>query len=181
MNAPAAFKTQLIELLPSLRAFARSLAHNPAQADDLVQDTLVKALANVDRFEPGTNLRAWLFTILRNHYYSQLRKSKREIEDADGKFAARLSSRPEQDGSVDLEDFKVAFQQLAPDHREVLTLVGASGCSYEEAAHICGCAVGTIKSRVNRARKKLSEMLGLDEDASLVAGEGRMVEDTATV
>jgi RNA polymerase sigma-70 factor, ECF subfamily len=181
MNAPAAFKTQLIELLPSLRAFARSLAHNPAQADDLVQDTLVKALANVDRFEPGTNLRAWLFTILRNHYYSQLRKSKREIEDADGKFAARLSSRPEQDGSVDLEDFKVAFQQLAPDHREVLTLVGASGCSYEEAAHICGCAVGTIKSRVNRARKKLSEMLGLDEDASLVAGEGRMVEDTASV
>jgi RNA polymerase sigma-70 factor (ECF subfamily) len=181
MNAPAAFKTELIELLPSLRAFARSLAHNPAQADDLVQDTLVKALANVDRFEQGTNLRAWLFTILRNHYYSQLRKSKREIEDADGKFAARLSSRPEQDGSVDLEDFKVAFQQLAPDHREVLTLVGASGCSYEEAASICGCAVGTIKSRVNRARKKLSEMLGLDEDTTLMAGEGRMVEDSASV
>ena len=179
--APQAFKAELIELLPSLRAFARSLTHNPAQADDLVQDTLVKALANVERFEPGTNLRAWLFTILRNHYYSQLRKSKREIEDADGKFAARLSSRPEQDGSVDLEDFKVAFQQLAPDHREVLTLVGASGCSYEEAANICGCAVGTIKSRVNRARKKLSEMLGLDEDAALVAGEGRMVEDTASV
>lgn len=180
-TASAAFKTQLIDLLPSLRAFARSLAHNPAQADDLVQDTLVKALANVDRFEPGTNLRAWLFTILRNHYYSQLRKSKREIEDADGKFAARLSTRPEQDGSVDLEDFKVAFQQLAPDHREVLTLVGASGCSYEEAANICGCAVGTIKSRVNRARKKLSEMLGLDEEAALVTGEGRMVEDTASV
>jgi RNA polymerase sigma-70 factor (ECF subfamily) len=181
MNAPAAFKTELIELLPSLRAFARSLAHNPAQADDLVQDTLVKALANVDRFEQGTNLRAWLFTILRNHYYSQLRKSKREIEDADGKFAARLASRPEQDGSVDLEDFKIAFQQLAPDHREVLTLVGASGCSYEEAAHICGCAVGTIKSRVNRARKKLSEMLGLDEETAIVPGEGRMVEDTASV
>ena len=181
MNAPTAFKTELIELLPSLRAFARSLAHNPAQADDLVQDTLVKALANVDRFEQGTNLRAWLFTILRNHYYSQLRKSKREIEDADGKFAARLSSRPEQDGSVDLEDFKVAFQQLAPDHREVLTLVGASGCSYEEAASICGCAVGTIKSRVNRARKKLSEMLGLDDEAAVMAGEGRMVEDSASV
>src|SRR5690606_4097056 len=95
----AAFKADLIELLPSLRAFARSLAHNPALADDLVQDTLVKALANVERFEPGTNLRAWLFTILRNHYYSQLRKSKREVEDADGKFAARMSSRPEQDGS----------------------------------------------------------------------------------
>lgn len=182
MSNLAAFKADLIELLPSLRAFARSLAHNPALADDLVQDTLVKALANVDRFEPGTNLRAWLFTILRNHYYSQLRKSKREVEDADGKFAARLASRPEQDGSVDLEDFKVAFQQLAPDHREVLTLVGASGCSYEEAAQICGCAVGTIKSRVNRARKKLADLLGLDEeDTSGLPGAARRIEDTASV
>lgn len=179
--ALATFKAELIELLPSLRAFARSLAHNPAQADDLVQDTLVKALANVDRFEPGTNLRAWLFTILRNHYYSQLRKSKREVEDADGKFAARLSSRPEQDGSVDLEDFKVAFAQLAPDHREVLTLVGASGCSYEEAANICGCAVGTIKSRVNRARKRLADLLGLDEEIDAMPVGGRNVEDTANV
>lgn len=182
MNAaPQAFKAELIELLPSLRAFARSLAHNPAQADDLVQDTLVKALANVERFEPGTNLRAWLFTILRNHYYSQLRKAKREVEDADGKFAARLASRPEQDGSVDLEDFKIAFAQLAPDHREVLTLVGASGCSYEEAAQICGCAVGTIKSRVNRARKKLSDMLGLDEDTALSPSEAQYAQDTASV
>ena len=181
MSRLSDFKSELIELLPSLRAFARSLAHNPAQADDLVQDTLVKALANVERFEPGTNLRAWLFTILRNHYYSQLRKSKREVEDADGKFAARLSLRPEQDGSVDLEDFKVAFAQLAPDHREVLTLVGASGCSYEEAANICGCAVGTIKSRVNRARKRLADLLGLDEDNNPVPPGGRLVEDTANV
>jgi RNA polymerase sigma-70 factor (ECF subfamily) len=181
MTPPAAFKAELIELLPSLRAFARSLAHNPAQADDLVQDTLVKALANVDRFEPGTNLRAWLFTILRNHYYSQLRKAKREVEDAEGRFAARIAVRPEQDGSVDLEDFKAAFSQLAPDHREVLTLVGASGCSYEEAAQICGCAVGTIKSRVNRARKKLSDLLGLDNEAHPPPGEDRMVEDTANV
>lgn len=181
MTQLAAFKAELIELLPSLRAFARSLAHNPTHADDLVQDTLVKALANVERFEPGTNLRAWLFTILRNHYYSQLRKSKREVEDADGKFAARLASRPEQDGSVDLEDFKVAFAKLAPDHREVLTLVGASGCSYEEAAQICGCAVGTIKSRVNRARKRLSDLLGLDESENAIPSDGRMIEDTANV
>src|SRR5690349_11809568 len=181
MTAPQAFKAELIELLPSLRAFARSLAHNAAQADDLVQDTLVKALANVERFEPGTNLRAWLFTILRNHYYSQLRKAKREVEDAEGRFAARIAVRPEQDGSVDLEDFKIAFQQLAPDHREVLTLVGASGCSYEEAAAICGCAVGTIKSRVNRARKKLSDILGLDEDDQPTSNGDRLVEDTANV
>ncbi len=175
------FRTELIELLPSLRAFARSLAHNPAQADDLVQDTLVKALANVDRFEPGTNLRAWLFTILRNHYYSQLRKAKREVEDAEGRLAARLSVRPEQDGSVDLEDFKVAFKQLQPDHREVLTLVGASGCSYEEAAEICGCAVGTIKSRVNRARRKLTEILGLDNEDQALFPEPHLLVDTASV
>jgi RNA polymerase sigma-70 factor (ECF subfamily) len=182
MTAPQAFKAELIELLPSLRAFARSLAHNAAQADDLVQDTLVKALANVDRFEPGTNLRAWLFTILRNHYYSQLRKSKREIEDAEGRHAARIAVRPEQDGSVDLEDFKVAFAQLAPDHREVLTLVGASGCSYEEAASICGCAVGTIKSRVNRARRKLSDLLGLeDEEGGGVVPEPNVVQENASV
>lgn len=179
--ANPAFKAELISLLPSLRAFARSLAHNPAQADDLVQDTLVKALANVDRFEPGTNLRAWLFTILRNHYYSQLRKSKREVEDADGMIAARVAVRPEQDGSVDLEDFKIAFQQLQPDHREVLTLVGASGCSYEEAAEICGCAVGTIKSRVNRARRKLTELLGLDSEDASAHGDKRFVEDSASV
>lgn len=181
MSGNTAFKAELIELLPSLRAFARSLSHNPAQADDLVQDTLVKALANVDRFEPGTNLRAWLFTILRNHYYSQLRKAKREVEDADGRMAARVAVRGEQDGSVDLEDFKLAFQQLQPDHREVLTLVGASGCSYEEAAEICGCAVGTIKSRVNRARRKLTELLGLDADAEEgVFPDKQLVQDTAS-
>ena len=181
MMAPTAFKAELIELLPSLRAFARSLARNPAQADDLVQDTLVKALANVDRFEQGTNLRAWLFTILRNHYYSQLRKAKREVEDVEGRFAARLASRPEQDGSVDLEDFKAAFSRLAPDHREVLTLVGASGCSYEEAAQICGCAVGTIKSRVNRARKKLTELLGLDDADAMIPGDTTLLQDSASV
>src|ERR1043165_3808291 len=181
MSAPTAFKTELIELLPSLRAFARSLAHNPAQADDLVQDTLVKALANVDRFEPGTNLRAWLFTILRNHYYSQLRKAKREVEDAEGRMAARLAVRPEQDGSVDLEDFKIAFAQLQPDHREVLTLVGASGCSYEEAAEICGCAVGTIKSRVNRARKKLSDLLGLEDEGDAIIPESSVLQENASV
>lgn len=179
--AHATFKQELISLLPSMRAFARSLTHNAAQADDLVQDTLVKALANVDRFEPGTNLRAWLFTILRNHYYSQLRKSKREVEDADGKFAARIAVRPEQDGSIDLEDFKSAFALLAPDHREVLTLVGASGCSYEEAAQICGCAVGTIKSRVNRARRKLADLLGLDEEGRPTGGDKPMVQDTASM
>jgi RNA polymerase sigma-70 factor (ECF subfamily) len=118
---------------------------------------------------------------LRNHFYSQLRKAKREVEDVEGRYAARLSSRPEQDGSIDLEDFKLAFAKLAPDHREVLTLVGASGCSYEEAAQICGCAVGTIKSRVNRARKKLTEILGLEDSDQIVPSDALMAQDTASV
>lgn len=152
-------RQELISRLPSLRAFSRSLCPNPTQADDLVQETLVKALANLHSFEPGTNMRAWLFTILRNTFYSETRKRKREVEDPDGAHASRLAERPRQDGAIDLEDFKRAFNQLPPDHREVLMLVGASGCSYEEAAQICGRAIGTIKSRVNRARRKLAVLM----------------------
>jgi len=157
-------KAELVALMPSLRAFSRSLCPNQARADDLVQETLMKALANLDRYEPGSNMRAWLFTILRNTYYSELRKRQREVEDADGAHAARLAERPNQPGAADLEDFKRAFAQLSEDHREVLALVGASGMSYEEAAAICGCAVGTVKSRVNRARAKLAELLGMSLD-----------------
>jgi RNA polymerase sigma-70 factor (ECF subfamily) len=167
---PTEFREELISYVPKLRAFARSLARNPAQADDLVQDTLVKALANVEKFEPGTNLSAWLLTILRNQFYSQFRKARREVEDIDGSLAARLSVGPEQDGVLDLEDFKLAFARLGADHREVLSLVAGLGCSYEEAAGVCGCAVGTIKSRVHRARVKLIELLGLaDDDPMMLA------------
>jgi RNA polymerase sigma-70 factor, ECF subfamily len=162
--APSGIRAAMVALMPSLRAFARSLCPNPAQADDLVQDALVKALANIQRFEPGTNLRAWMFTILRNTYYSDLRKRRREVEDADGVHAAKLAQRPEQPGVSDLEDFKIAFAQLGEDHREALSLVGAFGLSYEEAAEICGCAVGTVKSRVNRARARLADLLGLSLD-----------------
>lgn len=153
------FKRGLVEMLPHLRNFARSLTRNPAQADDLVQDTIVKALANVDRFDPDTNLRPWLFTILRNTFYSELRRRWREVEDGEGHYAARLNEAPRQDGKLDFDDFKKAFSQLQDEHREVLTLIGASGCSYDEAAEICGCAVGTIKSRVNRGRRRLEELM----------------------
>lgn len=129
-------------------------------ADDLVQDCVIKALSNVHRFDPETNIRPWLFTILRNTYYSDLRKRWREVEDVDGAHAARMSVLPRQNGKVDLEDFKRLFATLQPEQREALTLVGASGCSYEEAAVICGCAVGTIKSRVNRARRRLAGLMG---------------------
>ena len=164
-------KQEMVALLPNLRAFARSLCSNPAQADDLVQDTIVKALGHIDQFEPGSNLRAWMFTILRNTYYSELRKRRRETQDVDGAMAERLAEKPSQDGVVDLEDFKRAFAQLSDDHREVLTLVGAFGVGYEEAAEICGCAVGTVKSRVNRARAKLSEQLGMSAEGAEASQE----------
>ncbi len=157
-------KLAIVAMLPQLRVFARSLTRNPAQADDLVQDSIVKALSNISKFQADSNLRAWLFTILRNTFYSDLRKRRREVEDADGQHAARLSEMPRQDGVVDLEDFKRVFALLRADHREVLTLVGGSGCSYEEAAEICGCPVGTIKSRMNRARRRLGELMGVDAE-----------------
>ncbi len=151
----------LVAQIPNLRAFAVSLCGNPERADDLVQEALMKAWANIETFQPGTNMRAWLFTILRNVYYSEYRRKRREVEDADGSLAAMLSTHPEQDGHLDLSDFKQALAQLADDQREALILVGASGFSYEEAAEICGCAVGTVKSRVNRARNRLADLLSV--------------------
>jgi RNA polymerase sigma-70 factor (ECF subfamily) len=147
--------------VPSLRAFAISLCGNVDRADDLVQETLLRALANIDSFQPGTNMAAWLFTILRNHFRSEYRKRRREVEDTDGRYAESLKSQPEQYGQVELTEFRKALVQLPADQREALILVGASGFSYEEAAHICGCAVGTIKSRVNRARTRLAEIMSI--------------------
>ena len=146
---------QLISLVPTLRAFARSLTNDRTLADDLVQETVLRAWANLSRFEPGTNMRAWLFTILRNHYYSELRKKRHEAEDVDGQLSARLWSAPNQDDSVALNALRQAMTKLPEEQREALVLVGAAGLSYEEAAKVCGCAIGTIKSRVNRARAKL--------------------------
>jgi RNA polymerase sigma-70 factor (ECF subfamily) len=144
-----------------LRAFAVSLCGDKERADDLVQETLFKAWNHLDSFKEGTNLKAWLFTILRNTYFSERRKRRREVEDADGSYAARLAAKPEQHGHMDMQDFRAVLVRLPDDQREALILVGAAGFSYEEAADICGCAVGTIKSRVNRARNRLADMLGL--------------------
>lgn len=155
---------RLVEAVPNLRAFAISLCSDVDRADDLVQETLLKAWKNLDSFQEGTNLKAWLFTILRNTYFSDCRKRRREVKDEDGAYAAQLSVMPEQQGHMDLADFHRALATLSEDQREVLILVGAEGFSYEEVAEICGCAVGTVKSRVNRARVKLSELLGLDKD-----------------
>jgi RNA polymerase sigma-70 factor, ECF subfamily len=168
-------REELVEHLPALRAFALSLTRNSAQADDLVQDTIEKAWSNIEKFQPGTNMRAWLFTIQRNTFYSDRRKAKFEVADVDGQFAAGLAEKPAHDGRLAFNDFKVAFAKLPDEQREALMLVGASGFSYEEAADMCGCAVGTIKSRANRGRRRLTELLHLGEHEDL------SMTDNATV
>lgn len=160
-------RDQLVEHLGAMRAFAISLTRNTATADDLVQDTLVKAWTNIDKFQPGTNMRAWLFTILRNTYYSLHRKRKREVEDGEGELAAGLAQKPDHDGRLQMREFAEAFELLPDEQREALILVGAGGFSYEEAAEMCGVRVGTVKSRVNRARNKLVEMLGMSESDAM--------------
>lgn len=159
MAVTAGFKNDLLGAIPSLRAFAVSLSQNADKADDLVQETLVKAWDKQTSFQPGTNLKAWLFTILRNEFYSQMRKRGREVQDSDGIMTGRLAVHPSQHGMLDLEDFRAALELLPEDQREAIILIGASGFSYEEAAEICECAVGTIKSRVSRARSRLQEIL----------------------
>lgn len=156
--------------IPHLRRYARHLAHSPAAADDLVQDCLARALAKAHLFRPGTNLRAWLFTILRNAFISGKRKRKREVEDADEHHAGRLVAAPRQDGAAELGSFRRALSRLPQDQREALMLVGAVGFTYEEAAEVCNCSSGTIKSRVNRARRRLDDFLGPDDAAEEAEG-----------
>ena len=155
----ADFKRELIAVIPQLRAFARGLCGRSDLADDLVQETLLKAWSARDRFEPGTNIRAWTFVILRNVYLSGLRRS-RFHGDYDEAAAERILSAPaEQEAPLHLADLHRALMTLAPERREALLLIGAGGFSYEEAAAIAGCAVGTIKSRVGRARAQLATMI----------------------
>jgi RNA polymerase sigma-70 factor (ECF subfamily) len=162
MALDPSLREAMLAAVPRLRAFAVSLCGNVDRANDLVQDALVRALANIDSFRPGTNLNAWLFTILRNHFRSEYRKRRREVEDADGGYADTLKSQPDQIGRIEFGELKRALSQLPDDQREALLLVGASGFSYEEAAEICGCAVGTIKSRINRGRTRLAQLMAID-------------------
>lgn len=154
-----AFKRDLIAVAPQLRAFARGLCGRPDMADDLVQDTLLKAWAAQDRFEPGTSLRAWTYVILRNVFLTGMRRN-RFVGEYDEAVAERVLVTPAaQEGPIHLSDLHRALLTLVPERREALLLVGAGGFSYEEAAQICGCAVGTIKSRVGRARATMSLMI----------------------
>jgi RNA polymerase sigma-70 factor, ECF subfamily len=162
MQIDPTLRDQLLAAVPRLRAFAVSLCGNIDRADDLVQETLMRALANIDGFRPGTNLNAWLFTILRNHFRSEYRKRRREVEDVDGNHSDTLVSQPEQMGKIEMAEFRAALAKLPEDQREALLLVGASGFSYEEAAAICGCAIGTIKSRLSRGRSHLAQLMQID-------------------
>ena len=176
----ADFKQELAAVIPHLRAFGRSLSGNRDVADDLVQETLLKAWAARTRFQAGTNMRAWTFIILRNHYLSQMRRS-RFRGDWDDLAADRLLAAPAgQDKHVELSDMQRALLQLPQPQREALILVGAGGFAYEEAAEICGVAVGTIKSRVARGRAALEQILengDLPSRRSQESSEGAVLDE----
>jgi RNA polymerase sigma-70 factor (ECF subfamily) len=152
----------MLTAVPSLRAFAISFGGNADRADDLVQETLVRAMASIDSFTPGTNMSAWLFTILRNLFRSEYRKRRREVEDPDGSYLASLKSAPEQFGRLEFKELVEALAKVPDVQREALLLVAASGFTYDDAAAICDTAAGTIKSRVFRARQRLATLLGID-------------------
>ncbi|MDP4004081.1 sigma-70 family RNA polymerase sigma factor [Methylobacterium sp. NEAU K] len=160
------FRSDIIKALPALRTFALSLVGDVSRADDLVQETFVKAWANQARFRPGTNFTAWLFTILRNQFYSELRKHRREVEDVDGTHASQMTSLSDQEDASTLKVVWERLEDLPAAQRQALLLVGAEGHTYEEAATKLGCQVGTVKSRVSRARTSLLDTLGV-----VVAGQ----------
>jgi RNA polymerase sigma-70 factor, ECF subfamily len=159
------FKDQLVAIIPSLRSFARGLCGNREMADDMAQDAMMRAWAARDSFTPGSNFRAWMFMILRNNYYTTLRKNSRMVS-WDPEVAERvLVTDASQHVGIDVADVAAALQKLSSEQREVLMLVGASGVSYEEAAEIMGCAIGTIKSRLARGRAALALLVdGPDEN-----------------
>jgi RNA polymerase sigma-70 factor (ECF subfamily) len=158
----AALRREILATVPRLRAFAVSLTASPDRADDLVQETMLRALTHIGQFQPGTNLRAWLFTILRNQFNSEYRQRRWTIEDADGIYVDSLKSLPQQGSWLEFQELRLALTKLPPEQREAIVLVGASGMTYEEAASICGCAIGTIKSRVNRGRTRLAQLLSIE-------------------
>jgi RNA polymerase sigma-70 factor, ECF subfamily len=157
-----AFVEGIVTSLPSLRSFAISLTRSVDQAEDLVQETVLRAISKQGLFEPGTNLQAWLFAILRNLFCSACRRTKREVEDPDGSYAATLISIPDHEDRIMMNDLAAALAKLPEGQRKAILLVGAQGMSYEAAAQAIGCAVGTIQSRVNRARNRLAELMGLE-------------------
>ena len=156
-------RADIVKLIPALRAFARTFCQEPADADDLVQETLLKALANIDQFEPGTRLKSWLFTIMRNSYCTKAKKRSREVLRGDDTLFDSAAMAGEQEWNVRIGEVGRAFQCLPDKYKEIIALIVVLGESYESAAGICGCAVGTVKSRLNRARARLSCEMGEDD------------------
>jgi RNA polymerase sigma-70 factor, ECF subfamily len=165
-----AFVDGIMASLKSLRAYAISLTRDVHQAEDLVQETVLKAISKQEKFEADTNLQAWLFTIQRNLFFSGHRKTHREVEDADGAHAATLVTVPDQEDRIVIQDLEAALAKLPREQREAVLLVGAEGMAYEEAADTLGVKVGTLKSRVNRARTRLAELMGLAGGDGIAAG-----------
>jgi RNA polymerase sigma factor (sigma-70 family) len=159
-RAELAAQSDVVDLIPALRAFARTFCQKPEEADDLVQETLMRALANLDKFEPGTRLKSWLFTIMRNTFCTRIKKSSRESVGLPEALTATLVTEASQDWVVQADEVRRALERLPAHHREILVLIVMLGERYEDAAVICGCAVGTIKSRLNRAREQLKRELG---------------------
>jgi len=159
MTVTLSTRDALLAQIPDLRASAFLLCGSKDRADDLVQDTVLSAWAHLDDFQAGTNMGAWLFTIMRNRFRTEYRKSRRWVQDVNGQYAERLTSKPEQEGWSISADLRYALAQLPAHQREAIILVGAKGMSLVEAAAVCGCEVGTIKSRTNRARARLVELL----------------------
>jgi RNA polymerase sigma-70 factor (ECF subfamily) len=156
------FKAELIALLPKLRGHAMALTGSSAAADDLVQETVMRAWRFREGFQDGSNMAAWVGRILRNTFYTVAVAQKRTVQDVDGRYAAQLVSKPEQEWRVKYGRFQAALLTLPAEAREALVLVVGEGHSYEEAAAIAGCPVGTMKSRVNRARERLAELIDID-------------------
>ena len=160
------FKHDLIEALPALRGYARTFERDAARADDLVQETSLRAWSSRDRFEPGSNMKAWLFTILRNTARSQHRRASREVEDVDGGYADQLTIEGGQESHLEYLELENALQRLPEDQREAVVLICASGVSYEEAAQITGATQGALKTRVSRARARLVELTQITDGST---------------
>ncbi len=173
MKTLASARAALLSNIPDLRAFARALCGSRDQGDDLVQETLLRAWTHLQDFQEGSNMRAWLFTILRNHFLNECRKRKYWVDDADGFFAENLATVPEQDGWAISTDLAYALGRLPTNQRAAVVLVGAAGLTLQEAASICGCEVGTIKSRVHRGRARLADLMAGDAGEIGEEEEGR--------
>lgn len=163
MPLEPSLQNALLAAVPNLRAFALSLCGSIDRADDLVQETLLRGIANIHLFTPGTNLAAWLTTILRHTFFNECRRRGHSVEDPKGSYEATLTTQPEQEGCAQATELRAALLKLPLDQRDAIILVGGEGRSYEEAAKICHCAVGTIKSRTNRARTRLAELMSIEQ------------------